>query len=92
MSIIIKGLNMPEGCYDCEGELLDKRCPYVDEYYFHKKDRHPNCPLIEIPEGHGRLIDANRLIRELSVIADRPIRSGMYIIREAPTILEAEGE
>lgn len=87
MSIILKGIDLPKqrtqiiiypnGFMFC----ADKDGVYV-----------PNTQAIQIDRPHGRLIDADTLKRELSVIADRPIRSGMYIIKEAPTILEAEDE
>lgn len=57
MSILIKGLEIPQGCYDCEGQLCGTFCEYAREYITHKKDRHPNCPLVEIPTPHGRLIE-----------------------------------
>ena len=43
-----------------------------------------------LPKGHGRLIDADDLIQELSVVSSRPIKSQLYILREAPTIIEAD--
>lgn len=45
-----------------------------------------------LPKGHGRLIDADDLIRELSVVSSRPIKSQLYILRGAPTIIEADKE
>ena len=85
MSIIIKGMDMPKKDTGCriiilyDGQVAMDNGTFITEYQ-----------AIEIPTPHGRLIECDRLIRELSVIADRPIRSGMYIIKEAPTILEAE--
>ena len=43
-----------------------------------------------LPKGHGRLIDADALIQELSVVSSRPVKSQLYILREAPTIIEAD--
>ena len=43
-----------------------------------------------LPKGHGRLIDADDLIQELSVVSSRPVKSQLYILREAPTIIEAD--
>lgn len=43
-----------------------------------------------LPEHHGRLIDADALIQELSVVSSRPVKSQLYILREAPTIIEAD--
>lgn len=45
-----------------------------------------------LPKGHGDLIDKNELIKELSVISYRPVKSQMYIIKQAPTIIEADKE
>ena len=45
-----------------------------------------------LPKGHGRLIDADDLMRELSVVSSRPIKSQLYIVRDAPTIIEADKE
>ena len=43
-----------------------------------------------LPKRHGRLIDADDLIQELSVVSSRPIKSQLYILREVPTIIEAD--
>ena len=43
-----------------------------------------------LPKGHGRLIDADAVMRELSVVSSRPIKSLMYIIKLAPIIIDAE--
>ena len=43
-----------------------------------------------LPEHHGRLIDADAVIRELSVVSSRPIKSLMYIIKLAPIIIERD--
>ena len=44
------------------------------------------CPLIEVPEPHGRLIDADKILKEnkYNGIMD------VYKIAIAPTIIEAE--
>lgn len=49
MAVIVKGLNKPTCCDDCE--LYDIPC----------NKRHPDCPLVEIPSG-SKLVDANELI------------------------------
>ena len=43
-----------------------------------------------LPKKHGRLIDADDLIQEFSVVSSRPIKSQLYILKEAPTIIEAD--
>ena len=41
-----------------------------------------------LPEHHGRLIDADALVQELSVVSSRPVKSQLYILNDAPTIIE----
>jgi hypothetical protein len=49
-------------------------------------NRHPNCPLIEIPTPHGRLIDSDDIyIGRWDIDSDLAEQ-----IQNAPTILEAE--
>ena len=45
-----------------------------------------------LPKGHGRLIDVDAIMRELSVVSSRPVKSQMYMIERAPTIIEADKE
>ena len=80
MSILIKGMEMPKMCADCLirdveedswGDTISETCPIigeqVEEYgWTGKKKRHEDCPLVEIPTPHGRIIDADRLIDDLN--------------------------
>ena len=91
---------MPEKCPDCNfesehGFCLAKSpdfCGYTDELL-----RPDWCPLVEIPNKHGRLIDAFKLLRALirkepfSDCARVVIAECMEEIRQAPTVIEAEG-
>lgn len=84
MGVYVKGLDMPKNCFDCE---IFGLCSLKDRLE-HIKDRNPDCPLIEIPTPHGRLIDEDALDKELR-------RKWNYgdngvTIANAPTILEAE--
>lgn len=45
-----------------------------------------------LPKGHGALKDTNAILQELSAVLDRPVKSQLYIIREAPTIIETDKE
>ena len=74
MSVLIKGMKMPESCSRCElvGDGSDAvfswSCPFVGEIYKIgrlTKGRLDDCPLVEIPTPHGRLIDSDALIDEL---------------------------
>ena len=68
MSILIKGMEMPHNCEECgltshrpEGlglcHILHKQCNY--------DTRPKDCPLVEVPEPHGRLIDADKMVQYL---------------------------
>lgn len=87
MSILIKGMKIPESCYECTVR-------YACDAYWEYKAEHPydiksngrmeDCPLVEIPK-HGGLIDADELFEKYCEIAIAP-----YIY--APTIIEGEEE
>lgn len=98
MSVIFKGMWMPQDCDSCwiPGSL----CPL-----WAKTDvgnRHQDCPLDELPEKHGRLIDADDMERFMSDTVQGDIRQYPYSdtlwdmafkwIDSRPTIVEAEGE
>lgn len=55
MSIIIKGMDMPKNCTHCDyiGLNVAIGCPVMSGV----NGRATDCPLIEIPEKHGRLIE-----------------------------------
>lgn len=97
MSILIKGMEMPK-----EDSYIDIRlhtfedgeqCATIQtaEKPFYKK-----LDVVEVPEPHGRLIDADELFLEFQT--DEQMRLGenlQYVrktIEDAPTVIEAEGE
>ena len=72
MSILIKGMEMPKSCYDCELAFQDQDSEHNTHWLCgitHKTasmwERLPDCPLISISVPHGRLIDADALIADL---------------------------
>lgn len=107
MSIIIKSMDMPENCWECTGAGLNVSvsvfggmCPYCEKIrtdHEMKTGRHPECPLVALPDKHGRLGDLDALIHELNnshypgapyVDAGTSIAIGK--ICDASTIVEAE--
>lgn len=69
MSVIVKGMRMPTSCYYCgltdssfihcrassRPRLLEDDC----------EERRPEwCPLVELPEHHGDLIDRQKLLED----------------------------
>ena len=73
MSLRIKGMDMPKNCAECpilEIGSLEHYCPVAKEIMWTidtESGKHNNCPLSEIPTPHGRLIDADELIKQYSV-------------------------
>ena len=62
MSILIKGATLPDSCWDCEADFAYQiGCELWQDYEEFCERRHPNCPLIEIPTPHGRIIDEKEL-------------------------------
>lgn len=75
MSVLIKGMNMPESCYDCPMCYDMMECTVgTPRIGFWKKEmqaepfdfcaeRHPRCPLVPaadvVPVRHGRLLNPN---------------------------------
>ena len=84
MSVLIKGMEMPQTCDDCFLPLC--YCPYAM-----KPDG--NCPLVEVPP-HGRLIDADTIHWiEGKDEQDKPIYLLLkFQVEELPTIIESEEE
>lgn len=84
MSILINGMAMPGSCGRCP---MYNNCAGHYMNPFENAVRGKDCPLVPVPP-HGRLIDADALIKALG-IGDLPIRLTHEIIN-APTVLEAE--
>lgn len=109
MSLIIKGLDMPKTCYLCTFRIIDPTDGSVSgcvvghiEKMPLDQDRADDCPLIQIPKGHGRLIDERELSDRLLDIPHYTVNihqvpTGVFRdadvlpeVRHSPTILEAE--
>ena len=66
-------MEMPRTCYDCKLRRrngLELICPVLERSYKIADTqvlfvREKDCPLIEVPEQHGRLIDADALAEDL---------------------------
>lgn len=98
MSLLIQNMDMPCMCCLCPCHDWDVE---TDRYYclalkgepriIDENTRRDDCPLVEIPTPHGRLIDADvaceKYKDEDSLIAELAYRK----IRNAPTVIEAEG-
>lgn len=107
MSVIIKGMKMPEKCENCPCyDYIDYVCRADDCFapfdVENPEERSEHCPLVEIATPHGRLIDADALLRVIEENSYRlrgvtnSTENGMFLtgirqaIDESPTIIEAE--
>ena len=112
MSVLIKGMKMPENCFDCKVKTWEDSynvysCPFcgILDLYVLSKGRKDGCPLVTLPENHGRLIDIDELEKKMyhdAFETDTELQkweSGCWIRYRlfeknrdhAPTVIEAEG-
>ena len=66
MSVIVKGMEMPKCCAYCEiqydGVCQMNTVESIDDIAY---DGRPDwCPLVELPEHHGDLIDRQKLLED----------------------------
>ena len=90
MSVLIKGMEMPALCQECD-LYIDGACyakGYRDYQSIMDMSKPADCPLIEVPTPHGRLIDADELVR---IWQWAKIYSNIEpIVNARPTVIEAE--
>lgn len=115
MSVIVKGMRLPETCDDCEFHVYHSNREYVcvaTPLFYpmnlgnSKGIRKDWCPLVELPEKHGRLIDGDAVfdwyVKTFDGSGGRPkiepneVRFSMNDIAcnllNMTTIIEAEGD
>ncbi len=99
-SIIVKGMKMPENCGKCPfiiEEDIDfdicRRCGAGKSGYIYEKDidRFPSdCPLVALPDHHGRLVDADALEPDADYDDGDYWAYSVAQVCNAPTIVEKE--
>ena len=101
MSVLIKGIEMPKSCLICVCNIPKGNCDLWRNQTpeEHRRERHPDCPLVEVPTPHGRLIDADALIKLLDncmfpsdMVTTRAVSMARNWLIDALTIIESEGE
>ena len=109
MSVLIKGMKMPKNCAECPVALSGKYCRINKTHttYIKLPIRPDHCPLVELPEKHGRLIDKDRLKREMlwnfageripiydcdGNLVDFHVKDVEATINSQPIVIEAEDE
>ena len=99
MSVLIKGVEMPTRCFECpclyhsseRYPNTEYNCAALDAFPDVSYDlatigRLEDCPLVPVPTPHGRLIDADALLKGKS---DHDTIS-THEIWNAPTVVESE--
>ncbi len=110
MSVLIKGMEMPENCFECpccrhdsrnghQKEQCNLTLDVFDKNYFERLEgRAQNCPLIALPDKHGRLVEfIDVVVTDDEDTGTEEINLGEALsaylkMRSAPTVIEAEGE
>lgn len=95
MSVLVKGMKMPENCKECMSSDLRTtiKCTEWTEISAGRREneRAWSCPLVELPEKHGDLIDREALYDDLTRFYENKA-TARGLIYEQPTVIEAEGE
>lgn len=96
--MIIRGIDTPESCFACVQTHLFFRNLHCSELEGmssfigslpHSNDRHPNCPLSSLPEGHGKIIDADAIWGNMTEDQARAFQRGLASDVDLFEILEA---
>lgn len=101
MSVLIKDMQMPDNCDVCLfsdwSNLHQTSCCKLKEYepgfqdysIAYRTQRSNICPFVDIPDHHGRLIDADEIeIPSLETVNDQYLV--FDAIKDAQTVFEAE--
>lgn len=101
MSVLIKGMNMPNVCGVCE--IADAiKCDGWKHVRSVMLDRNKHCPLVEVSTPHGDLIDRDvvrRKYQEMATYAytvnikakmETVINACIDQLEYAPTVIESE--
>ena len=103
MSVLIRGMEMPKNCQDCPLNYDQMACIVTGTRWWSDtmvlmdfdsdKERLYDCPLVEVKEPHGKLIDVSKL----NMYDVSPV-SGFCVIgvteediELADAVIEAEG-
>lgn len=107
MSECVVRMEKPKCCEDCAAEYDCMACGitgtpwYESEEFNPSNGRLPDCPIIcQLPEGHGRLVDADAFISTIRPLCEEDKfaactletakRMTVEHINNAPTIVPAE--
>ncbi len=82
MSVLIKGMKMPERCGQCF--LRVGNC----KHRIYMERRPKDCPLVEVKEPHGNLVDLDQMVNNFWDGNSMVI--GEHELEQIKTVVEAE--
>jgi hypothetical protein len=96
--VLIRGVKMPKGCGGCPCSIygacdaVKGRKSLPAGYRWSANKRPKWCPLIALPENHGPLIDASKLMKHYAWWGENDEQRELFdvIIDQQETIVPAE--
>ena len=101
MSVLVKGMEMPENCFECpccrhdsiDGIKAEQCNLTLDVFGVNNTERWigrgQNCPLTEVKEPHGNLVDLDQMVNDYWDSHSMVI--GHKELDEIEVVIEAEG-
>lgn len=88
MSVLIKDMRLPKSCYECNLKVI---CDYASMNGWISNRRDSMCPLVEVKEPHGDLVDRDELLAEYDKQHKGLAGGARKIMVDAKAVIEAEG-
>lgn len=93
MSVVVKGMKMPENCKECPFSDHEAWClipgNWRERYYCPDDYVSEHCPLVDLGK-HGRLVDVTTAYQDTMLYSNRYRESVLKIIDAFTTVIEAE--
>lgn len=90
MSVLVIGMEMPRHCGECGIDWCDRWKRLIVDGMSIAKSRPPDCPLVELPTPHGRLIDADTFENFIRKDWDKNDHWIADVVYSRPTIIPAD--
>lgn len=101
MSVVVKGMHIPESCRECPFEnyysdtgktvcMASLRVLAIGFGIISFDGRHSSCPIVALPDTHGRLVDADALEPDADYDDGDYWAYSVAQVYSAPTIVESE--
>lgn len=95
MSECVVRMEMPKNCFECPFSIIDETgvwCNCITNNVYGYVERDEDCPIIcSLPEGHGRLVDAE-ILRAKLIEHIAETNCFYHAFNETPTIVPAAAE